>query len=253
MSFPGTLPAVEETLLQSDASSIPVPVVSEEAGVLTMHFRSDYVQSQMLLDDPECLTLSYSRAMMAFELFKPAPRQIVMIGLGGGSLAKWCYRHHPDTQLTVVEINPHVIALRDRFRIPPDDHRFRIICEDGTKFVARFPSEADVMLVDGFGVDSMPPELCAQSFYDDCCQALSRTGLMVVNVCGKEQRKILARIRKSFGGRIFLSPNHDGNTVAFASKGELLWKKSESPASFQMKLRKFEKKHGLKQAMKPVG
>ena len=73
MRFP-----VEETFSLSDASTIPVPVVSEEAGVLTLHFQSEYVQSQMLLDDPDCLTLSYSRAMMAFELFKPVPHQIVI-------------------------------------------------------------------------------------------------------------------------------------------------------------------------------
>jgi spermidine synthase len=253
MDFPAMHPPVEETPSQSDASTNPVPVVSEEAGVLTLHFQSDYVQSQMLLDDPDCLTLSYSRAMMAFELFKPVPRQIVMIGLGGGSLAKWCYRHHPNTQLTVVEINPHVIALRDRFRIPPDDHRFRIVCQDGTAFVAKIPSEVDVMLVDGFGVDRVPPELCTQLFYDDCYQTLTRSGLMVVNVCGEEQQEILARIRRSFGGKVLLSPDHDGNTVVFASKGELLWPKGESPGSFQMKFRKFENKYGLGQAMKPVG
>ena len=176
-----------------------------------------------------------------------------MIGLGGGSLAKWCYRHHPNTQLTVVEINPHVIALRDRFRIPPDDHRFRIVCQDGTAFVAKIPSEVDVMLVDGFGVDRVPPELCTQRFYDDCYQTLTRSGLMVVNVCGEEQQEILARIRRSFGGKVLLSPDHDGNTVVFASKGELLWPKGESPGSFQMKFRKFENKYGLGQAMKPVG
>jgi spermidine synthase len=253
MDFLVTRPHREEELSQSDAPTIPVPIVSEEAGVLTLHFQSDYVQSQMLLVDPDCLTLSYSRAMMAFELFKSAPRQIAMIGLGGGSLAKWCYRHHPNTQITVAEINPHVIALRDRFRIPPDDHRFRIVCEDGTSFVARMLSEVDVLLVDGFGVDRVPPELCTQRFYDDCHKALTRSGLIVVNVCGEEQQEILARIRRSFGGKVLLSLGHDGNTVVFASKGELLWPKGESPDSLQMKLRKFEKRHALGPAMRPVG
>jgi spermidine synthase len=241
-----------EPLSPTDYPAPPVPVVSEEAGVLTLHFESDYIQSQMLLEDPDCLTLNYSRSMMAFELFKPAPQTIAMIGLGGGSIAKWCYRHHPDARLTVAEINPHVIALRDTFRIPQDDHRFRIICEDGTKFVARISAEVDVLLVDGFGIDRVPPELCTQGFYEDCHQMLTESGLMVVNVCGKDTREILTRIRRSFN-EVLLSPDKDGNTVVFACKGERLWPKGESPGSFQMKLRKFEKKHGLGKAMAPVG
>jgi hypothetical protein len=76
---------------------------------------------------------------------------------------------------------------------------------------------------------------------------------MVVNMCGKNNREILARIRRSFGGKVLLSPDDDGNTVVFACKGELLWPKGESPGSFQMKLRKFEKRYGLGKAMAPVG
>ena len=55
---------------------------------------------------------------------------------GGGSLAKFCYRHLPDTCITVVEINPHVIALRDEFKVPPDDRRFRVVEADGVHFAA---------------------------------------------------------------------------------------------------------------------
>lgn len=253
MDSPATHSETDEILSHSDYPAIPVPVVSEEAGVLTLHFQSDYVQSQMRLDDPDCLTLSYSRSMMAFELFKPVPRTIAMIGLGGGSMAKWCYRHHPNSQLTVVEINPHVIALRDRFQIPQDDDRFRIVCEDGTKFLARTSWKVDVLLVDGFGIDRVPPELSSQRFYDDCYQALTGSGLMVVNLCGEDNRELLTRIRESFSGKVLLSTDNDGNTVVFACKGELLWPKGESQGTFQMKLKKFEKKHGLGKAMSPVG
>ena len=76
---------------------------------------------------------------------------------------------------------------------------------------------------------------------------------MVVNVCGEDHREILARIRKSFSGKVLLAPDNDGNTVVFASRGERLWPKGESTGSFEMKIRKFEKKHGLGKAMKPIG
>ena len=37
--------------------------------------------------------------MMGFLLFKPQPRSIGMIGLGGGSLAKFCYRYLSRTRI----------------------------------------------------------------------------------------------------------------------------------------------------------
>lgn len=245
-------PQREETVSNSDRPSLPIPVISEKAGVLTLHFESDYVQSQMLIDDPDFLSLSYTRAMMAFELFKPNPQSMALIGLGGGSLAKWCYRHHPRAELTVVEINPHVVAVRDVFCVPQDDHRFRILCEDGVKFVARISTKFDVLLIDAFGIDSLPHDLCSQDFYNSCYQALTESSLMVVNLCGKDNRKILARIRRSFRGQTLCSSDKDGNTVVFACKGNLLWPKGEGSVSFQMKLRKFEKKYGLAKAMAPV-
>lgn len=33
---------------------------------------------------------------------------------------KFCHRYLQDTRLTVVEINPDIIELRESFRIPPD-------------------------------------------------------------------------------------------------------------------------------------
>jgi len=75
----------------------------------------------MRLDDPDALCLAYTRKMMAFLLFNSGPRRMLQLGLGGGSLAKFCYRHLPDALITVLEIDSHVLALREEFRVPLDD------------------------------------------------------------------------------------------------------------------------------------
>jgi len=248
-----TIEAAREVSSSINNDPLPVPVVSQERGVLTLHFGSDYIQSQMVVDEPDFLALAYTRTMMAFEMFMPGPREIALIGLGGGSIAKWCYRHHSNTQLTVIEINPHVIAVRDAFQIPQDDQRFRILCEDGAKFVAETSTRFDVLLVDCFTEKYPPRELCSQEFYDHCNMALTEAGLMVVNLCVKNHRRILSRIHKSFGGQILLSTDKDGNTVVFACKGQSLWPKDEGANSFRMKLRRFERKYGLGRAMAPRG
>lgn len=252
-AIPSIVLPAKETSASADAVSFPVPVVSEENGILTLHFQSDYVQTQMVQRAPDFLALTYTRTMMAFEFLKSDSREIAVIGLGGGSLAKWCYRNHPGAMITVVEINPHVIALRDRFHIPKNDHRFRILCEDGTKFVARHANKLDVLLVDAFDVDSLPENLCSERFYDDCYEALTDQGLLVVNLCSADENKIFARICRSFNGQAILSPDNDGNAVIFACKGELLWPETASLDFLKSKLMEFEKKYNLSKAMAPVG
>jgi spermidine synthase len=89
---------------------------------------------------------------MAFLLFNSEPKRIAVIGLGGGSMPKWCYRQLPAAHITVIEINPKVVALRDQFYIPVDDDRFRVICGDGTDYIAETPGSLEVLLVDGFDI-----------------------------------------------------------------------------------------------------
>jgi spermidine synthase len=231
----------------------PVPVVSERGGVLTLHFGSDYIQSQMVVGEPDFLALAYTRTMMSFEIFVPRPREIALLGLGGGSIAKWCYRHHAESRITVVEINPHVIAVAEAFHVPRISERFRILCDDAAKFVATPPTLFDVLLIDCFTTERLPPELCSREFYDRCHQALASGGLMVANLCGRRHRGMIARIRKSFRGQVLLSSDKDGNTVVFACKGELLWPHDEDEDSFQSKLKQFERKYGLGKALVPKG
>ena len=223
-----------------DDSGMTVPFIYEEDAVATLYFRMGSVQSQMQQDRPDHLVLSYTRAMMAFLLFNQCPKTIAMIGLGGGSMAKWCYRQLPGTDITVVEINPHVIALRSHFYVPPDDERFRVLCEDGAEYVARTRNELDVLLVDGFDADGQPPELCSEEFYRACRSALAPSGLMVVNLCGTENRTNICWIKKAFDDSVLVvSPDDSVNQVAFAWKQRPAWDE-EHAGSIRMKIKEFE-------------
>ena len=125
------------------------PFVREELDSQSLHFSDAAIQSRMVLRHPDALALEYTRTMMGVLMFDPAPARVLMIGLGGGSLAKFCHRHLPRSELVVVEINPHVIALRERFKVPPDGTRFRIVEDDGARFVATTPLRFDVLMREG--------------------------------------------------------------------------------------------------------
>jgi spermidine synthase len=184
-----------------------------------MHFTNDATQSAMLFADPDALISEYTRKMMAFLLFNPDPRHIVMIGLGGGSLAKFCYRHLPRSRITVVEINPDVIALRDAFCIPQDDERFRIVHDDGARFLQQLEEPVDVLLIDAFDADGIAPSLANFAFYSNAARRLADDGTLVMNFWGHRDRYVdnLVQARAVFGDSLLLVPvSGEVNVLLFA-------------------------------------
>lgn len=201
------------------------PFVYDSPNSKALHFSIDEIQSRMRLKDPHALDLEYTRTMMAFLLFNPEPADIAMIGLGGGSLAKFCHRHLPQTRIRVAEINPHVIALRDEFQVPPDDERFAVVRADGAQFVRLRATRCDVLMVDGFDSQGLPSRLCSQRFYDDCFEMLQPGGIMVVNLHhGHASYDVqLGRIRRSFDGAALVVDDGElSNSIVFACKGNAL-------------------------------
>lgn len=208
------------------------PFVYETLTTKALHFSICEIQSRMQSLKPLALDLDYTRTMMGFLLFNDGPDTIGMIGLGGGSLAKFCHAYLPLTRIDVVEINPHVIALRDLFHVPADSARFRVRRGDGADFVRTPPHRLDVLMVDGYDADGIPPALCSQGFYDDCREALQAQGLLVVNLhMGHCDYAVhVERIRRAFDGRILVVGDRDcGNSIVFACNGRRLQRSGASP------------------------
>ena len=203
--------------------------VSEKDGIRSLHLGSDTVQSSMKLDDPYELVLSYTRAMMAFLLFRPRPEHVVMIGLGGGSMAKFVHRHLKTTRTTVVEIEPKVIAIASQyFHLPPDDERLRVVAGEGSEWVASHPGCCDVLMVDGYDGREQVPELCSEDFYANSRAALSANGVLVVNLWTSDSRydAYLQRMESVFDAVVCIPAERRGNVaiVAFLqSPGKPRW------------------------------
>ncbi len=211
----------------SDSSSAPhdKPFVSMTSKTKALHFSIAEVQSRMDLREPNALNLEYTRTMMGFLLFDAAPETIGMIGLGGGSLAKFCYRHVPTSTICVAEINPHVIALRYEFAVPEDDERFSIIEADGADFVCNSERPFSVLLVDGYDSKGLPKALSSQRFYDDCYAALAPNGILVANLHAdhRNYKQQIELIRHRFHDAVLLvEDKREGNSIVFAQQGNPL-------------------------------
>lgn len=201
------------------------PLVVEDRRRKSLRFDRDYLQSAMYKHAPFDLALSYTRTVMGFLLFQPAPRSILIIGLGGGSLSKFCYRYLYETTVTTVEIDEHIIALRDQFMIPPVDERFRIVHADGADFIRSASESFDAIVLDGYGPEGLPEQLSSADFYDCCAAALSGGGVLVANFLQSDRRAGLyvSRLRATFDDRVVqIQSERGGNRIAYALRCERL-------------------------------
>lgn len=201
-------------------TSAEKPLVWELENSRVLSFSAEYVQSRMDIRDPDALQLEYTRMMMGFLLHRPAPRNIAMVGLGGGSLAKFCHRYLPETRIDVIEIDAEVIALRDDFAIPPDSPRFTVHHADAAQFLRDCDAGFDVILADGFDAKGLPPPLSTEQFYCDCKAALQPAGMLVANLhsCSQDYDAVLGRIERVFEDAVSVAATtHSLNRVAFAA------------------------------------
>jgi spermidine synthase len=199
------------------------PFLVEDGKHRAMCFSIDgSIQSEMRIDDPDALVNEYTHKMMAFLLFCPRPRHVLMIGLGGGSLVKYCHRHLPTTRVTAVEIDANVIALRSHFRIPPDGSHLRVIHADGARYVADLAESVerpDVLLVDAYDRKGIARSVTEAEFLENARRVLPDRGVFVMNLAAYESdcATHLRMIRSVFGEPVIpITVGWGGNTVVFA-------------------------------------
>jgi spermidine synthase len=202
------------------AADAETPYVSEKFGVRTLHIGSDTVQSAMRIARPHDLELAYTRSMMGFLLFHPRPSRVLLVGLGGGSRAKYIYHHLPWIAIEAVEVSGQVLAIaRHYFHLPPEDARFRVVIGDGAAYVQQGGAAADVIAVDGYDAESIVDGLSDKPFYDACHRRLRSGGVLVVNLWGGDRQfnQHLKRIREAFpAGTVCLPAEKPGNVAVFA-------------------------------------
>ncbi|MGE5616216.1 MAG: fused MFS/spermidine synthase [Bacillota bacterium] len=201
--------------------------VSEERGVRFLHFGSPWVQGAMRIARPDALELEYTREMMFPLLLHDAawPASVLQIGLGAASHTRFLARHRPRARLTVVEIDPNVIACaRQFFKLPEASPRLNIVVGDGADHVAATDRRFDLILVDGFDAKGRSGRLDTLPFYMDCRARLATGGAISVNLVTRNRSAVpsMARLRHAFGERArLLAPSEPGNQIALAMTGPL--------------------------------
>lgn len=172
--------------------------------------------------------LHYTAVMDLPKYFFKNPGSVLLIGLGGGSLAK--QYSHASWSVDAVEIDPKVILIaRTYFGLQPNDAN--VIQMDGRSYLASTRKTYDVILFDAYGSSSIPFHLATEEAFGLMAERLNPDGIIALNAEGLGWddpviRVLAATLRRQFREVLALPmeepPDRYGNIVLLASNRPLI-------------------------------
>jgi spermidine synthase len=161
-------------------------VVYEEDGLRCMKFGRQALgrQTCMSLADRNRLVFDYTRMMMGALYLNPAPRRVLIIGLGGGSLPGALQKVLPDATIDAVEIDPAVVRVAAKYFGFVPGRQTGVFEEDGRVFAKRMQKRGvryDLVLLDAFDHEYIPEHLLTREFLLEVRSLLSAGGVLAAN------------------------------------------------------------------------
>jgi spermidine synthase len=157
--------------------------------------------------------------------FFETPGNLLLIGLGGGSIVKRFYRQ--GWTVEAVEIDPVVVTMaREHFGLRESEGTIHSM--DGRQFLLTHQERYDVIIMDAFGSSSIPFHLVTQESFGLIESRLTERGIFALNLesdgwNGTMVRSLSATLKEQFGYVLAL-PAYEpvdavdvGNVVLFAA------------------------------------
>jgi len=171
-------------LIHETNSSYHRIFVQEDDAVRTLRFERN-PQSSMLIDDPFETDIDYPAYFHIALALKPDAARTLVIGLGGATVVKRMWRDYQHMHVDAVELDPAVVAIAREYFALPDDDRIRVFTGDGREFLEVADTLYDLILVDAFDDDTVPPRLMTEEFLRAARDHLTPGGVVAYNFIGR--------------------------------------------------------------------
>lgn len=213
-------------LIHTEPSTFAPVLVIEEHGLRCMNFTEIKDNGRQTCFDPtnpDKMVFEYTRMMTSALFVMPAPRNVLIVGLGGATIPLALGKVLPDAVIDTVEIDPAVVRVAEDYFGYRQGPRQRVFVEDGRAFVERAHREGrhyDMVMLDAFDVDYIPAHLLTQEFLQHVRAILSPDGVLVANTFTYSHMydQESATYASVFGSFFNL---RNGNRVLIASRGQL--------------------------------
>ncbi len=187
--------------LHSDRQAISVLAQPQ---LRLLQFGHDAIQSALDPAHPQRLVLPHLDAIMAWRLFGGHCRQSLLLGLGGGDIARYLLHYYPDCHLDAVERDEAVIKISRDFFALPDTPRLTVYVDDAANFLRFSDTTYDLLILDLYHDGGQPWQHGQHTIYSACHRHLSDDGILVINLLPTDTDNftaVLQELRQLFDGR----------------------------------------------------
>lgn len=201
---------------------IGVIQVIEDAGKRYLAFGTEDEQSCQLIQQPHILQLEYTRAIM-LSLLMVNPKNITLIGLGGGSLALTFHTVLPKTYIQAIELRDMVVKTAQKYFHLPKSDNIQYTSMEGFDYLKAIPSHSTQLIVaDMYTEQGVDQQQLSQAFIQQCERNLSPNGWLVLNcwLDHKLNSAFIQALDESFS-LLYACDTGGGNWVLFAGKVDI--------------------------------
>ncbi|MDG1207194.1 MAG: fused MFS/spermidine synthase [Pseudomonadales bacterium] len=204
-------------------------LVKESNGLRCLVFtvkRGDRNQTCMDLSDPKRLVFPYVRMSFGGLLLNDNPSSILIVGLGGGSIPVTLTAMFPAAEITIVEIDPAVLRVAERFFDFKETQNMKVELVDARVFAKRAGLKGktyDFIILDAFTGDYIPEHLMTAEFLSETQALLTDDGVLVANTfsTSKLYDHESVTYQQVFGDYLNFKMANTGNRVIIASQQPL--------------------------------
>ena len=175
------------------------------------------------ISKPDRLVFEYTQMMLGALYLAPAPRTILVVGLGGGTLPRTLARLLPDADIDVVEIDPAVVDVAQKYFGFRPDGRIHLTVQDGRAYVRaalRGSKRYELVMLDAYEHQYIPEHMLTREFLAEVRSLLEPGGIVAANTFSSSQLYSNESVTYSsvFGEFYNL---RSGNRVILAANGPL--------------------------------
>lgn len=145
-------------------------------------------ETRMSLADPLKGHFEYTEYFHLIWLWNDRLTNVLMVGLGGGSVQRAFEHYYPKLQIETVEIDPAVVNVAEKFFYFKKGPRQVVYISDGRHFLQRTTNLYGAIIMDAYHSGRygsfVPYHLTTKEFFEIALSRLSTNGVIAYNVIG---------------------------------------------------------------------